>query len=428
MNIDYQKKTLADGKRIILSPMKNTSAVTILVLVGTGSKNEIKRINGVSHFLEHLFFKGTKNHPNPGDISKILDGMGAQHNAFTSKEVTGFWVKTADKNFDAALDVISDLLLNPLFDKDEIEKEKGVILQEISMYEDLPQRRVAELFETVLYGDQPAGWDTAGTKKSISGIKREDILKYRNANYVASNTVISVAGNINSAAAFRKIQKVFKDFPKKKAKKRNKTKESQKTVKVEFLRKKSDQTHLVFGFRGYNMFDEKKYALNLLSIILGGNMSSRLFMEIREKLGLAYYVGAGSEDYTDVGYLAMRMGVPHSSLKLALERTMDIVRDLQKNGATKKEVDFAKDYIRGSMALSLESSDEVATFFGEQSLFYKKILQPQDILKKIERVSKNDIIKITKEIFRPSRANLAVIGPYSEKQKAGYKKIISTIS
>lgn len=428
MTINYQKKALPDGKKIILAPMKNTSAVTILVLVGTGSKNETKKTNGVSHFLEHLFFKGTKNRPNPGDIHKILDSLGAQHNAFTSKELTGFWVKSASKNFDTSLDVISDLLINPIFNQDEIEKERGVILQEISMYEDLPQRRVEEIFETVLYGNQPAGWDTAGTKQTVAGIRREDILDYRNSQYTASNTIISIAGNIEPDSVFKKAQAAFENIPQKDFKQRTKTKEPQKEPALEFSKKKSDQTHLVFGFRGYNMFDEKKYALSLLSVILGGNTSSRLFMEIREKLGLAYYIGSGSENYTDCGYLAMRMGIPHSSLETALSKTVAIVKDLQKNGITKKELDFAKDYIRGSMALSLESSDEVASFFGEQTLFYKEILQPEDILKKVERLSQNDIIKVAKEVLQSDRANLAVVGPYNKNQKAGYQKLLSAIS
>ncbi|KKS16375.1 MAG: Peptidase M16 domain protein [Parcubacteria group bacterium GW2011_GWB1_41_6] len=426
MIINYQKKILPDGKRIILAPMKNTSAVTLLVLFGTGSKNETKRTNGVSHFLEHLFFKGTKTRPNPGDIHKIFDGIGAEHNAFTSKELTGFWVKCADKNFNIALEVVSDLLLNPLFDKNEIEKERGVILQEISMYEDLPQRRVAELFETVLYGNQPAGWDTAGTKESVSGIKREDILKYRQSQYTASNTVVSLAGNINPEKAFQKIQKAFEKLPKTRALPRIKTQEKQASPQLGFLNKKSDQTHLILGFRGFKMYDEKKYALSLLSIILGGNTSSRLFMEIREKLGLAYYVGSASENYTDCGYLAIRMGIPHSSLKTALAKTAEIATDLRKNRIGKKDLNFAKDYIRGSMALSLESSDEVASFFGEQFLFLKKILQPKDILRKFEKVSEDDIIKVARQVFQKTKANLAVIGPYDEKQKADYKKLLSS--
>lgn len=398
-------------------PMSSTEAVTLLVLFGTGSKYETKRINGISHFLEHLFFKGTKHRPSPGEVNKALDRMGAEHNAFTSKEVTGYWVKAAAKHLDSAIDIVSDILTEPLFKKEEIEKERGVILQEISMYEDWPQRKIGDAFESLLYGDQPAGWEITGTPAIIKTIQRSDILKYRNEHYLAPNAIVSVAGNINQKEVFKKIGKAFKKIPRGASKTKQRVKEKQFQPRVNLIFKESDQTHLIFGFRGLNMYDENRYALNLLGVILGGNMSSRLFMEIREKLGLAYYVGAAGEQYTDSGYLAAKAGVPHGKLETVINKIIEIVKDLRERGVSEEEVRFAKDYIRGMMALSFESSDEVATFCAEQELFHKKVLTPEEIFKKIESVSKNDIMKVVKNVFMPRKSNLAVIGPHRDASK-----------
>ncbi|MBU2219246.1 insulinase family protein, partial [Patescibacteria group bacterium] len=298
-----EKKVLDNGLRVIIVPMKNSEAVTIQVLVGAGSRYEPKKINGISHFLEHLFFKGTKSRPKPGQVHKDLNRIGAAYNAFTSKENTGFWVKSSVEDFDVGLDVVSDILLEPLFKNEEIEKERGVILQEISMYEDEPRRRVIDIVENVLYGDQPLGRDIAGTKETINNIKRTDIVKYESDNYLSKNMVVIAAGNIDKKTAFKKIKNVFSRIRKGENKSFQRIKISQKSPQIKIIKKDSDQTHFALAFRGYDMFDEKRYILNLLSVVLGGNMSSRLFTEIREKLGLAYYVYSWGDQYNDCGYL-----------------------------------------------------------------------------------------------------------------------------
>jgi len=397
--------------------MSGTEAMTLLVLVGTGSKYETKNINGISHFLEHLFFKGTKHRPNAGDVHQELDRLGSEHNAFTSQELTGYWVKAAGKHFDTALDIVSDILLEPLFKADEIEKERGVILQEISMYEDMPQRKIFTIWEDLLYGDQPAGWDIAGPPETIRKIKRSEILDYKNTQYVASNALVIAAGNIDQKSAEAKISRVFKKFARGQAYSKRGVKENQKKPAIKFEFKKTDQTHLALGFRGYDMYDKRRYALGLLGVMLGGNTSSRLFSEIREKLGLAYYVRASAQHYTDSGYLVASAGIPHSEFPRVVKKILEIFKDLKENGVSDDEIKFAKDYLRGTMALSFESSDEIASFYGEQALFYKKIETPQEIFKEIEKITQNDIIKVIKEVIRPDRINLAVIGPHRESEK-----------
>ncbi len=425
--MSYIKKTLENGVRVVLSPMANTKAVTIIALVGTGSNFEEKRINGISHFLEHLFFKGTKHRPKAGDVHKALDKLGAEHNAFTSKELTSFWVKSANKYFDESLDIVSDILLEPLFKEDELEKEKGVIIQEISMYEDLPQRKVLELWDALLYPNQPAGRSIAGTKEIINSLTRKDITDYRNAHYTASNMVVAIAGNIDENSVFKKVEKIFKNIPQGKKIKKTPTKENKKMPVVSLLKKETDQTHLVLGTRVFDMFDEKKYILGILTVLLGGNASSKLFSEIREKLGLAYYIGSSTEHFMDAGYTIARAGVPHDSLEIVVKKIAKIINSFKNKKITPNDLKSAKDFIRGSMALSLESSDEVALFYGEQELFYNRILEMEDMWKKFEVVSREDIMNLSHVIFKPSRIGLTAIGPQNEKQKEGFLKILNEI-
>lgn len=425
--MNHIKKTLDNGVRVILAPMNNTKAVSVVVLVGVGSNYEPKELNGISHFLEHLFFKGTKSRSKPGDINKALDRLGAEHNAFTSKEMTGFWVKAADKYFDEGLDIVSDILINPLFKEDELEKEKNVIIQEISMYEDMPQRKIFEVWDELLYPNQPAGRSIAGTKEIINSLTRRDILNYRKKHYVSENIVVIVSGNFDPISAFKKIEKIFKRILKGKPSFKKSVIETQKSPIMKIINKETDQTHIVLGIRSFGFFDERKYALGILSVILGGNTSSRLFSEIREKLGLAYYVGASSEQLTDSGYTIARAGIPFNSLKITCRKIVKIMSDFREKEISEKELKFAKDYLRGTMAIGLESSDEVALFYGEQELFYNKTMEIDEIWKKYEKVSVKDIFDVSQKIFKPSKIGLAVIGPKKETENDHFEKILNEI-
>lgn len=425
----FEKKTLENGLRVILAPMKNTEAVTLLVLVGVGSRYEVKNLNGISHFLEHLFFKGTKSRPEPGQVLRDLDRVGASHNAFTSKETTGFWVKLSAKDFDVGLDVISDILLEPLFDKKEMEKERGVIMQEIDMIEDNPQRKIGDILEEVSYGNQPVGWHIIGSKETVNAIRREDIIKYESNNYLSENMIVAAAGNFDEKEVLSKIEKFFKKAKKRENSPVEKFTELQKEPTTKIIDKKSDQTHFAIAAKGYDMFDDRRYALNLLSVILGGNSSSRLFTEIREKMGLAYYVYAWGDQYMDCGYLGMAAGIPHEKLETVINKIKEIIKEIKEKGISGKELEFAKSFIRGQMALNFETSDQIASFIASQELFYKKIMQPDEILERIEKVSQDDILKVAGDIFKPEKINMAVIGrhPDSAKKEEFYKGIFSKI-
>ncbi|MDP2668840.1 MAG: pitrilysin family protein [bacterium] len=420
----YKLKKLSSGLKILTIPMKNTEIFTLLVLVGTGSQYETKKINGISHFLEHMFFKGTKDRPEPGQVHRELDSFGAQHNAFTSKEITGYYVKAAKEYFDKSLDIVSDILTSPLLSAEEIEKEKGVVVQEIRMRNDDPVSRTANIFEQLLWGDQPAGWEVAGDEKTVNSLRREDFADYFYSQYVASNTVVVVAGAYPQDAE-KRIEQEFKTLKKGKARSETPTKSLGADAKVRVENKDVESSNLVLGLEGYNMHHPKRFILSMLGVVLGGNVSSRLFTEVREKRGLAYYIGAGNTLYKDGGYFEISAGVPHDKTETALEV---IVRELQKiktDGVSAEELKRAKDYIRGSTKISLESSSALASYFGEQVVFEKKIMTPEENLKKLDRVSAPQIKALARELFQPQRSALALVG--RAQSEPGFLKILKQI-
>ncbi len=420
----YRKTTLKNGLRFISIPVKNANSVTVLVLVGTGSKYETKDVNGISHFLEHMFFKGTKKRPDTLKISETLDAIGGEYNAFTSKEVTGFWAKVDKKHIDVALDWISDMFLNSKFEEEEIQREKGVIVEELNMYLDTPTAYVSELFEDLLYGDQPAGWRIVGEKENILSFNREKILNYFNSHYSIDNTVVCVAGGVSTKDVQQKVDKYFAKTKKNGLLEKVATKEEQKEPGVLLHYKKTDQTHFCLGVRTYDMHDERKYALTLMSIILGGNMSSRLFISVRERNGLAYHVHTSADTTTDTGYLVTQAGIKNDSLEKAIELVLVEYRDLKNRKISPRELKKAKDYLRGIMALSLDASDAQASYYAMQEVMGERILTPEEKLKLIDKVTVSDINKIARDIFVPERLNLAIIGPIEESRKEELKKLL----
>jgi predicted Zn-dependent peptidase len=413
----FKKIVFKNGLRIITIPVKNTKTATFLVLVGTGSKYETKETSGISHFLEHMFFKGTKNRPSTLDIAETLDKIGGEYNAFTSKEITGFWAKVASQHQDIALDWISDILLNPKLESEEIEKEKGVIMEEMNMHLDTPVAYVGDLWERLLYKDQPAGWDIIGRKESVMELGKEKVADYLKRHYSCQNTVICAAGNINPETIEEKIRKYFKNINKIAPEQKIKVKERQESPESLIHFKKTDQTHLCLGVRAYDIFNPKRYALGLLATILGGNMSSRLFIKIRERRGLAYYIRTVAEGATDTGWLTTQAGVDHKNAEKVIGLILEEYRSFKDKLITKEELKKAKDYTKGSMSLQLEPSDAQTFFYAEQELLKKEILKPEQIFKKIDEVSANDIKKVAQDIFRPEKLNLALIGPFKEKEK-----------
>jgi len=412
----FKKTTFPSGLRLVTAPMKDTSTVTVIVAVAAGSKYETKKTNGLSHFLEHMLFKGTKKRPKTKDIAGSLDSVGGEYNAFTSQESTAYFAKVDKEHLSLALDVVSDIYLNSKLDSREIGRERGVILQEINMYEDTPMLVVQEEFEHLLYGDQPAGWRVIGTKENIAKVRRKDFVGYIRKFYTAKNTVVCVAGNFEEKKVIGEIRKIFSKIGKGGENKKAKTTESQSAPQTKIKQKKTDQAHLVLGFRSFDMFHPDRFALSLLANILGGTMSSRLFLSVRERLGLAYHISASSENYSDCGYLAVRAGVGTKRAKIekAVKTILKEIGEVREIGVKEKELQKAKDNLRGRIALTLESSDEIAGFLAGQEIAKRKIETPEEIITQVDKVSADDIMRVAREIFVNNRLNLAMIGPIDE--------------
>ncbi len=316
-----------------------------------------------------------------------------------------------------ALDWVSDIYLNSLLPPKEIGKERGVIIEEINMYLDTPMIYIGELWKTLLYGDQPAGWDVAGNKESIAKITREQILNYLKFQYVASNTIVCIAGKISPSKTINKIKEYFSKIKTAKPELKPQVVEKQDKPEVLLFSKKTDQTHLALGVRTYNLFHPQRYALEILEIILGGTMSSRLFTEIRSKLGIAYYIKTVADSNPDVGFLVTQAGIDNKKVDKAISTILKEYKKLSQQKISQTELKKAKDCIKGRIVLLLETSDAQASFYAEQEILEKKILTPEEILTKIDKVTVNDILKVAKDIFQPKKLNLALIGPFKDKKQ-----------
>ena len=413
----FKKKILKNGLRAIVAPMKDSPTVTALILVETGSKYETKKINGLSHFLEHMCFKGTIKRRNSQMISTELDALGTNYNAFTGQEYTGYYVKGDTKNFKKIFDIVADIYLNSIFPEAEMEREKGVIIEEINMYEDMPQQHVQDMMMELLYGNQPAGWNIAGPRENIRKMKRQDFIKYHKGHYVPQATTVIVAGGIKEESAFNEIKNIFGDIKKRPKTKKLKVVERQSAPKIMWQERKTDQSHIVFGFRTQNLFDKRNPAIRVLSAILGAGMSSRLFHKMREELGVCYYISASNNAFTDHGFLDISVGVTNGRVLEVVSEILKECKRLTQNLVSEKELQKVKQFIIGNSKMSLESSDEIANFLGGQEILKKEIDLPDVKFGEIENVSDKDIIKIAKEIFQNKNLNLAGIGPKQDSKK-----------
>ncbi len=412
--MNYTKTKLKNGLRVITVPMKDNPTVTVLVLVETGSKYETKQKNGISHFLEHMCFKGTEKRPSAHAISAELDGLGSQYNAFTGQEYTGYYAKSDAKHFKQVFDIVSDIYLNSTFPEAEMEKEKGVIVEEINMYEDMPHRHVQDLFMSLLYGDQPAGWNIAGTRDNVRAMKREDFVKYKSAQYVPKATTVIVAGQVKEKDVAKEVARVFGAIKNEKKEDKKAVVEKQTKPQVLIQHKKTDQTHLVLGVRAFDVYDKRSAALTVLGTILGGGMSSRLFIRLREDLGVCYYVRAGSDLYTDHGLFQISAGVTNDRVHEVVRELLAACARMKDELVGKEELAKAKEYLVGNMKLELESSDAWANFYGGQEVMKKKIKSPAEVEAKIRAVTAKDIQAVAKEIFVDKGLNLALIGPFED--------------
>ncbi len=423
--MNFKKQTLKNGLRIITVPMKDTPTATVLVLVEAGSKYETKDINGLSHFLEHMCFKGTVNRPKASDISHELDSLGAQYNAFTSQEFTGYYAKAQAKKLPQLINIIADMYINPVFDENEIQKEKGVIVEEINMYEDMPHRHVQEVFSRLLYGDQPAGWDIAGTRENVRAMTRNHFVQYRDKHYVSKGTIVVVAGKIDEKKVRKLIVDEFSKISTAKKHSKETVKEIQSMPALAIESKKTDQMHLVLGVRSYDVNDKRLPALRVLAAALGGGMSSRLFYRMRDQMGVCYYVRASSDEFTDHGTFTISAGVDKNRLIESVQAILEECRKFIHEPISEMELRKTKDFISGNLFLGLESSDAIAEYAGMQEIMRREVKKPEDVVAKIEKVKAVDIQRVAEDLFRDEGLNFAVIGDVKEQDKEELKKVLT---
>lgn len=412
----YSVQRLPSGIPVLTSPIDGTAAVTILILAGAGSRYESQGERGISHFLEHMFFKGGKRYKSTKEVSTVLEGVGADFNAFTGKEYAGYYVKVAADHAELACDVLSDMLIHATFPQEEIEKERGVIMEEERMYQDTPMYRVGWDFEQLLFGDHPLGWDTIGTEEVIRSVNQADFVKHQRGLYVADNLVITFAGHIQDDTAASLAAQYFGSIEGKKDRAWNAF--STFGEKKLFLRtKNTEQAHLVLGVPGVSSQHEDHFVQKLLSVILGGNMSSRMFLRIREARGMCYYISTEVDSYLDAGSISTRAGVDQSRLHEAISAIKHEYLLAAKDGIEDEELHRAKEYLKGRVTLSMEDSEEIAHFLGKQMLLYPKVRDIPEYFRAIDVVTVEQVNALAKSVFTPEALRLVVIGKEDNEGK-----------
>lgn len=411
--------TLKNGLRVLFVDTHAFPTLTTLLLIGAGSRYETEENNGIAHFFEHMPYKGSKKYPSSFIISSTIEGMGGAFNAFTAKDHTGYWVKGTANHFPQIIDILSDILLHPLLDPTEIEKEKGVIVEEINMYEDTPTDRVGEIFETLMYPKSPLGYDIVGSKETVTSFTRDTFTSYMERFYHPKNVVLVVAGGFQKDAQreyLKLIEEKFGDWNGQASATFDKVSENQSKPALLMRKKPTEQAHFCLGYRAFSFFDERKHALNVLSTILGGGMSSRLFMEVREKHGLCYYISTGRQLYHDVGNIVTQAGVVNDveKMKKAIELTIAEHETLKHELVPEDELIRAKESIKGRLLLSLEKSENVAGFFGQELILRDVVESVEQSMADIDAVTASAIKTLSQELFIPKNLNISLISPFDE--------------
>lgn len=412
MQFDVNYGKLKNGVRTLIVPMPGVESVTTMLLCKTGSRNETAEQAGISHVLEHMVFKGTKSYPSPMAIAEAVDGIGAEQNAFTSKEYTGYYITSAAKHLSLALDIQSEMLTVPLLPQTDLEREREVIVEEINMYEDQPMAKAGEEFENLIYEGSSLGREIIGTKKTVRATTSQALRKYLERWYRGGNVMVVVAGaaeHVTRNTLHGMIEEKLGNMG---------TGDVEPYVSAggygpveqRHFKKKTEQAHFYMGVPGVSMNDPRRYALQLGQIVLGGGMSSRLFNEIREKRGLAYYVKADMDMTFDTGYLTVRAGVNLDKLSEAMKVVKEEMLKLGET-MTAEELNKAKEYVLGHMPLSLEGSMDVAQFFGMRVLIKDEVIQPDAVAKIVQNVSLEEVKRVVGEVIREEEMRSVVVGP-----------------
>jgi predicted Zn-dependent peptidase len=412
----FETTTLSNGLRVVTAPMEHAKSVACFIMIAAGSRYEVQSANGIAHFAEHMFFKGTERRPTARDIAGEIDAIGGEFNAFTGKEYTGYYVKCAAEHRDTALDVLVDMLRNSRFDPEEIEREKGVIIEEMNMYIDTPRDYVDSVYDELLYGDQPLGWDIIGTKETVKAADRDTFLEYLDRWYRAPRMVAGVGGALGEDLIPR-LEELLGDVADGSAEEPARVNLSQSGARVKAHHKESDQAHLRFGVHSYPIEHPDRYALGMLATVLGGGMSSRLFTEVRERRGLAYYIYAHNHGYTDAGTLYAQGGVDIARIDEAIETIVAEFRRMAEEPVAADELEKARNYSKGRLVLGLEDPRGLIMFGLRGAVLEGGVREPDEVLRSLDDVTAEDIQRVARDIIQNDRLNLALLGPFEDADR-----------
>jgi predicted Zn-dependent peptidase len=418
----FEKSVLPNGLRVVTADMPQAKSVACFVMLAAGSRYETRETNGIAHFSEHMFFKGTERRPSAREIAGEIDSIGGEFNAFTGKEYTGYYVKCAAEHRDVALDVLVDMLRHSKFDAEEIEREKGVIVEEMNMYFDTPRDYLEGVYDELLYGDQPLGWDIIGTKETVRGAARDTFIGYLERWYRSPRMVAGVAGAVGDDILQRleehlgSVQDGVSGSP-------EPVSWEQTAPRVKVHTKQSDQAHVRLGVHSYPLDNPDRYNLALLSTVLGGGMSSRLFTEVRERRGLAYYIFGYNQSYTDAGTLFAQGGVDINRIDEAVRTIVAEFKRIAEEPVSEDELEKARNFAKGRLVLSLEDPKGTILFGLRTEVLEDKIREPDEVLSGFDSVTLEDIQRVAQDIVREDRLNLAVIGPFDDADR--FEKLLS---
>jgi len=413
----YQKTVLSNGLRIVTSEMPHTRSVCITIFIGAGSRYELPEQAGLSHFVEHLCFKGTERRPTSKEISETIDGIGGVLNGGTDKELTVYWAKVARPHYLVALDLLVDMLRRSKFDPVEMENERKVIIEELNMSMDSPQSRVDTLIDELVWPNQALGRDVAGSKDTVSAINRLMILGHMSHLYLPGNSIISVAGDISHDEVVDSVVKAFGDWPGGVAGDWFSAEDSQDAPRLKVEPRKTEQVHLCLAVRGLSNQHPDRFILDLLNVVLGEGMSSRLFLEIRERRGLAYDIHSHVSYFRDAGSLAVYAGVDPKKIELTLEAILRELIRLRDDKIPEAEVIKAKEMGKGRLMLRMEDTRSVSGWMGGQELLTGRILSVDEVVSIVDAITASDMQRVAKELFLTSKVNLALVGPVRNKRR-----------
>jgi predicted Zn-dependent peptidase len=413
----FERQTLANGLRVLTAPMPHAQSVICALMFAAGSRYETRETNGIAHFAEHMFFKGTARRPTARDIAGEIDALGGEFNAFTSKEYTGYYVKCAAEHTPVALDVLVDMIRNSRFDAEEIEREKGVIVEEMNMYHDTPRDYIGGVYDSLLYGDQPLGWDIIGRKDSVRAATRDTFLEYLDRWYKPERLVVGIGGRTDDAL-LRRVEELLGDLAG--------TADGAPAAvelagnggpRVKVHTKASDQAHVCVGARSYPLEHPDRYVLQLLATVLGGGMSSRLFTEVRERRGLAYYVFGTNHSYTDAGSLYSQAGVDIARIDEAVTTIVGELRAMADAPVPAEELEKARSFAKGRFVLQLESPQGTTMYGLRREVLEGRTVEPAEVLAELDRVTAEDIQRVARDVVGENGLNLAVIGPFDDPER-----------